>query len=586
MLSQKWEDLSVCLSASIMKILKNTFRFTTMTPVQASCIPEFMNYKDVAVEAVTGSGKTIAFIVPLIEMIIRGCKNPKSGQIYGLIISPTRELAIQTKQVLDCFLKEFEGLNSQLLIGGTSLTSDLKKIIDGKINILVVTPGRFHDLISRSETSQHLRTALKFLEVLVLDEADRLLTLGFEKQITEIFSLCPKQRRTGLFSATQTADVKKLIRAGLRNPLSIVVREKDSVQRTPESLENKYVQCQPSEKPSVLLALLKEMMDSHQKVIVFFSTCAMVEFFSVVVKSVLKTLKKSTTPNILSIHGKMKSKRSGIFRRFGRLTSGVLLCTDVMARGVDIANVHWVLQYDPPSSAESFVHRCGRTARSGQTGAALLMLLPSELDYVQFLLINQRVSLTCRSVPHVPLLSEHLRRLQLEDRAVMDKANRAFVSFVQSYAKHECQLIFQLKELNLGALAQGLGLLRMPKMPELRGGQQSGDFVAADVDLNSVRYVDAEKERRRQLKLQTYRETGQWPGLRPAKAKPWSQSKEKRQLKKEKKRRRSAKRQANENKRKVEEEEWDEIADEARLIKKLKKGKISKAEFDKNIGIS
>lgn len=184
----------------------------------------------------------------------------------------------------------------------------------------------------------------------------------------------------------------------------------------------------------------------------------------------------------------MKNKRNKVFAKFRSLESGILVCSDVMARGVDIPEVNWVIQYDPPKSANFFVHRCGRTARIGNSGNALVFLLPAEDTYLNFLKINQKVELQrinlCDSVNnYLP----KLRKFALKDRALLEKGARAFVSFVQFYIKHECGLIFRIKDLDFGKLANGYGLLRIPKMPEVKGKDVS-NFVPVEADFSKIAY--------------------------------------------------------------------------------------------------
>ncbi|KAJ4445393.1 hypothetical protein ANN_07198, partial [Periplaneta americana] len=429
-------------------------------------------------------------------------------------------------------------------------------------------------------------------ELLVLDEADRLLDLGFEKTLTTILQYLPRQRRTGLFSATQTKELGQLVRAGMRNPVLIAVQEKNKKSvgtktnetevSTPMTLENYYTICEPEDKLATLIGFLKSQ-GNHQKYMLFFSTCACVDYFATVLKELISDLQ------IFGIHGKMKDKRYKVFNSFRKATSGVLICTDVMARGVDIPEVHWVIQYDPPSSAASFVHRCGRTARIGNHGSALVMLLPTEDAYVDFIYRNQKVRLTELRVPSPAAnVTSRVRSLQLKDRAVMDKALRAFVSHIQAYAKHECNVILRLKDLNFGKLAMGFGLLKLPKMPELRGKDVS-DFKEADVDFNSITYKDSQREQVRQSKLKVYKETGVWPksqqaAKRPSckQTEPWALSKQRKLEKKDKRDKRKAKKkqqlEAGVPKRKrkkcISQEDIDELAKDIALIKKLKKKKV------------
>jgi len=261
-----------------------------------------------------------------------------------MIISPTRELASQIYDVLQEFLRDSDkGLTSILLIGGNKVERDLQKFEEYGGNIVVGTPGRLEDLLMGktagvTQKMNKLVSAMKRLEVLILDEADRLLSLGFESAVNTILSLCPKQRRTGLFSATQTSEISSLIRAGLRNPAMIVVKDKglkEHVERTPANLENFYMICEPKRKLSILLDFLKSK--SGEKLMLFAATCACVDYFSILLKLLIPKAK------IFSIHGKMKNKRHKIFNKFRSSDQGVLICTDVMARGVDIPDIHWYI---------------------------------------------------------------------------------------------------------------------------------------------------------------------------------------------------------------------------------------------------
>lgn len=379
-----WETLDPSLSSYCLEgVRKLGFEF--MTPVQSATIPYFMQNKDVAVEAVTGSGKTLAFVLPIVEILARRSQPWTHRETGALIITPTRELATQIAGVLELFLDKVS-LTLTLLIGGHELQKSIAKVNTDGAHVVVATPGRLVDVLSRKDCS--LAASVHSLEVLVLDEADRLLELGFEQSINTALSYLPKQRRTGLFSATLNQDVKALIRAGMRNPVTITVRDKQGkkdLAPTPNSLSNFYLECVAEKKVLTLFSLLNNLSD--KKVIVFFATCASVGYIGALTRRLFSKL------NVLALHGKMHSKRQKLFAEFSSCETGVLMCTDVMARGVDFPSVDWVIQFDPPSSAKSFVHRCGRTARMGQIGHALVMLLPSEMSYVEFMNLNQHISL-------------------------------------------------------------------------------------------------------------------------------------------------------------------------------------------------
>ncbi|XP_028342141.1 ATP-dependent RNA helicase DDX55 isoform X2 [Physeter macrocephalus] len=491
-----------------------------------------MKNKDVAAEAVTGSGKTLAFIIPILEILLRREEKLKKSQVGAIIITPTRELAVQIDEVLSHFTKPFPQFSQILWIGGRNPGEDVARFKEHGGNIIVATPGRLEDMFRRKAEGLDLASCVRSLEVLVLDEADRLLDLGFEASINTILEFLPKQRRTGLFSATQTQEVENLVRAGLRNPVRISVKEKgaaaSSTQKTPSRLENYYMVCKADEKFNQLVHFLRN--HKQEKHLVFFS--------------------------------------------------GILVCTDVMARGIDIPEVNWVLQYDPPSNASAFVHRCGRTARIGHGGSALVFLLPMEDSYVNFLAINQKCPLQEMKVQKntVDLLPK-LRSMALADRAVFEKGMKAFVSYVQAYAKHECNLIFRLKDLDFASLARGFALLRMPKMPELRG-KQFPDFVPVDVSTDTIPFKDKIREKQRQKLLEQQRkEKTENEGRRKfIKNKAWSKQK----AKKEKKKKLNEKRKREEGS-DIEDEDMEELLNDTRLLKKFKKGKITEEEFEKGL---
>uniref|UniRef100_A0AAQ5Z7P8 ATP-dependent RNA helicase n=1 Tax=Amphiprion ocellaris TaxID=80972 RepID=A0AAQ5Z7P8_AMPOC len=561
-----WDSLPVKLNEKILETL-DELKFTHMTPVQVSD-----NFKTACVCPVTGSGKTLAFVIPIIELLLKREEKLKKMQVGALVVTPTRELALQISEVMEQFIQKFPQFTQILLIGGSNPIEDVEKFKDQGANIVIATPGRLEDMFRRKSDGLDLASSVKSLDVLVLDEADRLLDMGFEASLNTILSYLPKQRRTGLFSATQTQELEKLVRAGLRNPVRITVKEKGlaaaaATQKTPSRLSNYYTICRSEDKFNNLVAFLRQ--HKHEKHLVFFSTCACVEYYG----RALEVLVKKVT--VHCIHGKMKNKRNSIFADFRTLKSGILVCTDVMARGIDIPDVNWVLQYDPPSSASAFVHRCGRTARIGNYGNALVFLLPMEESYVNFLSINQKCPLQkMNPISDVVDVLPKVKAMAVADRAMFDRGMRAFVSYVQAYAKHECSLIFRVKDLDFASLARGFALLRLPKMPELRG-KTFPDFTEMTVDTDTIRYKDKNREKQRQKMLAEQKDKMILPKKNFQKNKAWSKQK----TKKERRKKKDAKRKHDEGS-DVEDEDMKELLNDTRLLKKLKKGQISEEDFE------
>lgn len=271
--------------------------------------------------------------------------------------------AVQIFEVLKS-IGAFHSFSAGLVIGGKNLKSERDRL--SRMNILIATPGRL---------LQHMDQTLGFdcdnLQVLVLDEADRILDMGFQKTLNAIVANLPKQRQTLLFSATQTDSVQDLARLSLKNPTFVGVKEEDNAAATPRNLEQHYIVCELPNKLDLLFSFIKTHL--QVKALVFLSTCKQVRY-------VFETFCKlhPGTP-LLHIHGKQKqSKRLEVFQKFTTSKHAFLFATDIAARGLDFPAVDWVVQLDAPEDAETYIHRVGRTARYQSQGKALLFLLPSE----------------------------------------------------------------------------------------------------------------------------------------------------------------------------------------------------------------
>ncbi|CAM9212399.1 unnamed protein product, partial [Ascophyllum nodosum] len=562
--------------------------FESMTPVQAATIPLFLSNKDVCVEAVTGSGKTLAFVVPVIEMILRRETDLKRNQIGAIILTPTRELANQIFGVVSKFAELLDESKPLLLVGGTSVEDCLEAFRKGGASILVGTPGRVDDML-RNQSVFDVRE----LEALVLDEADTLLDMGFAGTLNSIFALLPKQRRTGLFSATQTRETKALARAGLRNPatVSVAVRSKQAVgdegtnhktQATPSSLENFYITCAADEKLAQLVGFLKERVG--EKTIVFLMTCASVDFFS----KVLSRLEgvKELSLKVEGLHGRMVQKRrTAVFERFLSQDGGLLVCTDVAARGIDIPDVAWIVQFDPPQDPSYFVHRVGRTARAGRKGKSLTLLCPAEDAYVPFL-FNRKVPLRemepFRSVDSNKLLGE-VKGIVKGDRDVLEKGTRAFISFIRAYKEHQCSFIFRFNDLDLAAVARSFCLLRLPKIAELSDRTVAESFEKdRAVDFTAIKYADKVREKARQKQLLRQEEENNQQQIANEKdaaaavdAGGGGNSAPSEKAEDGRRKRKGRHQQIL--------EEWDDLANEERLYKKLRNKKLTQEEYEQEL---
>uniref|UniRef100_K3WQ09 ATP-dependent RNA helicase n=1 Tax=Globisporangium ultimum (strain ATCC 200006 / CBS 805.95 / DAOM BR144) TaxID=431595 RepID=K3WQ09_GLOUD len=567
----------------------DTMGFTHMTPVQAATLPLFLSNKDVCVDACTGSGKTLAFVLPIIQilktrMADNTLKAPRDDitKLVSLIISPTRELA---RQIYECactfFAKALPKVKVLLFVGGTSVDEDLKLIRSaaGKCSVVIGTPGRTEDLMNRCIGST---VETRDFEILILDEADTLLDMGFEVSINKILEHLPKQRRTGLFSATQTQEVKALARAGLRNPATISVQVANNTQITPSTLKNFYALVSHEQRLSALYHFLQSK--KTQKMIVFFSTCSAVDFFSRVLEHFYE--KEADEFPIVALHGKMpQKKRTTNYDRFVALKSGILVCTDVVARGIDLPDVDWIIQYDPPQDPNFFVHRVGRTARAGRTGSAISFLSANEDAYVNFLKIRK---VPCEEMK-LPLdeiedMLPKVKELILSDRDILEKGTKAYISFVRSYKEHQCQFIFRFKELDLGAVARGFALFKLPKINELRNVRIN--FQNEEIKTKDIKYKDKVREKERQKKLveieaEKERQEKIDADAREKKRKRAEELNDDDDLVGGKKKQGPRRREKKKGLHQQIVEEWDELAEEEKLYKKLKRGKITEEEYEK-----
>ncbi|RVX65999.1 ATP-dependent rRNA helicase spb4 [Exophiala mesophila] len=604
--SRAWDSLTPPLSQWVLDAT-SAMNFSRMTPVQASTIPLFMGHKDVVVEAVTGSGKTLAFLIPIIERLLRLDEPIKKHHVGAIIISPTRELATQIYNVLLAILdfhppsaaavrshKESANTDSdqptesfpsstlkvvpQLLLGGsTTPAQDLSTFLKTSPNILVSTPGRLLEILS----SPFVHCPQSSFEVLVLDEADRLLDLGFKDDLTKILNHLPKQRRTGLFSASVSEAVDQIIRVGLRNPVRVAVKVKGANgvedKRTPASLKMTYIVTPASRKLPALAKLLRELSPTPLRTIVYLSTCAAVDYFQALLPAILPS-----DTVLVPLHGKHPAtvRQKNFIRFTNTTTSAVLLTTDVAARGLDIPAVDLVVQIDPPSDPKAFLHRCGRAGRAGRKGLSVVFLLPgSEEDYVSFLNVRQTPIelLTTPDLsisPKEALTTESVfQKLVLKDRALYDKAQKAFVSWVRSYSKHQASSIFRLAEIDWNDQACAWGLLRMPKMPELKNWDRNA-YTAPQVDWDNYAYKDKQREKQRRLELSKRDEEGAELPRKPRKKREstiaWSEKLEHKAHREVKRSKREAKRDF-ERKSKMTDAERDQEAQTAEMVQQIRR---------------
>lgn len=435
-----------------------------MTPIQKQSLLYSLCRRDILGAAKTGSGKTLAFLIPVLERLYLENWTVRDG-LGALILSPTRELALQIFEVLRKIGAK-HSLSAGLVIGGKDLKSEREAI--NRMNILVATPGRL--LQHMDQTSGF---AWDNLQVLVLDEADRILDMGFAKTVDAVLKSLPRDRQTLLFSATQTNSVKDLARVSLKNPHSVSLYTGEET-FTPSQLKQNYVITSLPDKLDRLFSFIKGHTGS--KGLVFLSSCKQVRF---VFEAFCKL---QPGVSLLCLHGKQKQvKRMSIFYEFCQKKDAFLFCTDIAARGLDFPAVDWVIQVDCPEDVDTYVHRVGRTARYDSAGNGILFLLPSEAPEMLKSLEAKKIPIAAlspdsRSVKPRWNLTSHLQSQCSADPEIKYLAQKTLVSYVRSIHLQHNKKIFKVSELPLDEYARSLGL---PGAPKLRFIPRSSDKNAS-----------------------------------------------------------------------------------------------------------
>ncbi len=344
----RYADLN--LSPEIMQAMADR-GYEVATEVQGGAIPYFMDWQDVVVKAPTGTGKTFAFGIPMVEHT-----DPESTQVQGLILAPTRELAIQIRDELRLLCSHKEGVRVVCLYGGQPIDKQITQL-KKKPQLIVATPGRLRDHLKRHTVK------LDKVETVVLDEADRMLDMGFIQEVTHILDLMPQRKNLGLFSATISREVMDISWIYQRDPVEITVRpvenSKPDIQQYRVDLDGR------EQKPDTLVALL--FAGNYERSIAFCNTKNMADR--------LAAMLQMQGVSCEAIHGDIsQSLRERTLKRFRQGKLQVLVATDVAARGLDIDDVDVVFNYDVPEEQEYYIHRIGRTGRAKKHGVSYTLV--------------------------------------------------------------------------------------------------------------------------------------------------------------------------------------------------------------------
>nr|XP_016938781.1 probable ATP-dependent RNA helicase DDX10 [Drosophila suzukii] len=456
------------LSKKTQKALAES-KFVHPTQVQRESIGPALLGKDVLGAAVTGSGKTLAFLIPVLEHLFIN-KWSRTDGVGAIIISPTRELAYQIFETLKKVGKHHD-FSAGLIIGGKNLKFERTRM--DQCNILICTPGR---LLQHMDENPLFNTST--MEVLVLDEADRCLDMGFQKTLNSIIENFPPVRQTLLFSATQTNTVQDLARLNLKDPVYVgyggaTPGEEPSgskksgpstaVLAVPELLQQSYVVLNLEDKITMLWSFIKNHL--KQKIIVFVSSCKQAKYLY----EIFCKLRPGSP--LLALYGTLhQDRRIAIYEDFLRKSHVVMFSTDVASRGLDFPAVNWVVQLDCPEDVSQYIHRAGRSARNKTRGECLLVLTPSEEEYMIGALKEQlNINIRCVQIDPKKLFSPRVKieAFLAQFPELRATAQRAFLSYIKSVFLMRNKRLFNVFSLDLDAFAQSLGLAVTPRVPFL-----------------------------------------------------------------------------------------------------------------------
>lgn len=376
------------ISEDIIRAL-NEMGFEEPTPIQEQTIPSSIEGRDLVGQAQTGTGKTAAFGIPLIQKV----KGAAEGT-QGIILTPTRELAIQVAEELNK-LSQYTNVRTLPIYGGQDIMRQIKSL-KSRPQIIVATPGRLMDHMDRRTIR------LNSIKTVVLDEADEMLNMGFIEDIEKILEETPGDRQTLLFSATMPREIQNLAQRFLTNPVSISIKTKEV---TIPLVEQYYLELQDRQKFDVLCRLLD--IQAPELAIVFGRTKRRVDELS-------EALKKRGY-SAEGIHGDLtQAKRDSVLRQFREGVIDVLVATDVAARGLDISGVTHVYNFDVPQDSESYVHRVGRTGRAGKTGSALTFVIPREIEHLRSIERATKRKIVRMPIPTITDVIEGQQRLVVD----------------------------------------------------------------------------------------------------------------------------------------------------------------------------
>jgi len=467
------------LHPSSKRALVQDMGLQTMTEVQAKTFPAILAGKDVLARARTGTGKTLAFLVPAVERIISNPTYLPGRTVSCLVVVPTRELAIQIGEEAEKLLLHHSDLSAQVMYGGTRMAKDMNALNKRLPAILVATPGRLLDHLQ--ETNVRGRKfnddIMANTDMVVLDEIDRLLDMGFRREIKKILSYLPRKekRQTMLFSATIPKGLRTVMQESMRDDYLSVDVVRDGSRAPPTNLRvtqsHVILPNMDSIIPAIYSILKQATMKEPFKVVVFFPTARMVSFFA-------DFFKDGFDRPIMELHSKKsQSSRNTASENFRSAKSAILFTSDLSARGIDYPDVTHVIQIGIPESRDQYIHRLGRTARAGKEGKGLLVLFPFEAKFLSELRginVPQDERLTkimhiLQQSPELPVwMTQNLSRIQNGRNKLASSAQLAYLAFLGYYLGQVNRIRIDKTEVVQlsNEFSEAIGLANVPAIPQ------------------------------------------------------------------------------------------------------------------------
>ncbi|PRP73567.1 putative DEAD/DEAH box RNA helicase [Planoprotostelium fungivorum] len=530
--------------------IKEKLQLSNPTSIQRMGIGYLLkSERDAMIKAETGSGKTLTYLIPVLHKLHTLSLTQKIFReqgTYAVVLVPTRELCIQVLSTLTKLTSSTPFIIPGAVMGGEKKASEKARLRKG-ITVLVATPGR---LLDHLNTTSSLR--VDNLRYLVLDEADRLLDMGFERDVNTIVDIFRRQSQSRvksgkgdhgfqsiLISATLKEGIERLAGQNLRDPEFISTEKKEKKEKkkeggeelkkeeefaAPKQLQQYYVSVECKDRLTTLVSFVRWKSQKSTKMILFLSNTDSVDFlYAIMTQSRFPFVKSKKEEDneeapqaliplkIHRLHGNLPQvDRTKVYVEFNEAKSGVMICSDVAARGMDFPGVEWIVQYDPPGETTEYIHRIGRTARLGKIGNALVFLLPSEIQYIEQLkrhkiavvgidaneirsTLPMQKKIESQDVSHD--LQLYYERMVMDDPELAGLARRGFTSFVRAYSTHskEAKHIFHVKNLHLGHVAKSFALREQPKDVT---SQQSRKAKAANREKTKSSKVQAAMSRR------------------------------------------------------------------------------------------